>query len=420
MFKCSLKILPERPAKSGVPATQPLASIDKCTTCASCVATCPVLRGTRKFNGPKLTGPSSERFRLLSQEEIESLDYCSNCKNCDITCPCGVQVSSLNMLARAEQTRRQPPPLKDRARDWVLSHGSLLAKMSRIFWFIPRPMLNFAMNNPVTRRILDWFGVDERGPLPVFAAHSFQTLFKREPMPPRSEKIVFFPGCYINDYDPQTGLDVVFLLRKAGYEVIVPDFSCCGIPLVANGFFEEARGLAHRNADLLKEWVGKGAKIVAACPSCTHMIREEYAELFPDVSTAHRPQVHDACAFIRQCLEEGRLVAPEHAATQTYIYHEPCHLRVQGGGKTGLELLRSLNIAVTDANADCCGISGSYGFKKGKYEVGRVVGEPLFKAVQNAGAEAALSECGTCRVQIAHHCGIGAKHPLSVVKSLYS
>ena len=56
-----------------------------------------------------------------------------------------------------------------------------------------------------------------------------------------TKKAVFFPGCYVNDYDPQTGKDLVFMLEKAGYEVIVPEFECCGLPMVANGFFDDAR-----------------------------------------------------------------------------------------------------------------------------------------------------------------------------------
>ena len=69
---------------------KPIDSLDKCTTCTTCVAYCPVTRATRSFRGPKLTGPASERFRLLDEMtpgpsgEIEALDYCSNCKNCDI------------------------------------------------------------------------------------------------------------------------------------------------------------------------------------------------------------------------------------------------------------------------------------------------------------------------------------------------
>ena len=69
---------------------KPIETVDKCTTCSTCVAYCPVTKATRAFKGPKLTGPSSERFRLYDEtgggeiSEIEALDYCSNCKNCDI------------------------------------------------------------------------------------------------------------------------------------------------------------------------------------------------------------------------------------------------------------------------------------------------------------------------------------------------
>lgn len=391
---------------------KPVSTIDKCTTCATCVASCPVLRGTRTFKGPKLTGPSSERFRLLAKAEVEALDYCSNCKNCDITCPCGVQVSTLNMLARAEQSRHHKPGL----RDWVLSHGSLLAKLSRIFGFVPRSVVNFAMNNPVSRAVLDKFGVDARAPLPVFAASSFATQFSRLPVMSSPKKVVFFPGCYINDYEPQTGLDVVALLQRAGYEVIVPDFQCCGVPLVANGFFDEAARLATHNAGHLNHWASQNIPIVAACPSCTLMLRQEYADMFPDVDVSYQPLVHDACAFIHAAIDNGSLQLERKPQIETPIYHEPCHLRAQGGGKTGLELLQALGLAVQDANADCCGISGSYGFKKEKYNVGRAVGAPLFEAVTKSQSPVALSECGTCRLQIAHHTGVRALHPLSYVK----
>ena len=40
---------------------KPIETVDKCTTCSTCVAYCPVTKATRAFKGPKLTGPSSER-----------------------------------------------------------------------------------------------------------------------------------------------------------------------------------------------------------------------------------------------------------------------------------------------------------------------------------------------------------------------
>ena len=46
---------------------KPIETVDKCTTCSTCVAYCPVTKATRAFKGPKLTGPSSERFRLYDE-----------------------------------------------------------------------------------------------------------------------------------------------------------------------------------------------------------------------------------------------------------------------------------------------------------------------------------------------------------------
>lgn len=272
---------------------KPIETVDKCTTCSTCVAYCPVTKATRAFKGPKLTGPSSERFRLYDEtgggeiSEIEALDYCSNCKNCDIACPSGVKISTLNMLARAEYCKRHKPPL----RDWVLSHGRMLGRLARRF---PGWLVNVGSTNALTRLILDKFGVDARAPMPVFVPRSFtewmgdhNAMLTASDCSRLTKKAVFFPGCYVNDYDPQTGKDLVFMLEKAGYEVIVPEFECCGLPMVANGFFDDARAAASRNVDTLAALVSSGdVPVLTVCPSCQLMLKQEYAEVFPGTRQA--------------------------------------------------------------------------------------------------------------------------------------
>ena len=136
---------------------------DHCIACTTCVVHCPVADATSKFLGPRMIGPAYERFRLLGLNEDPSLHYCSNCKNCDITCPHGVPVSSLNMMARADQCKKTPPGL----RDWILGHGELMAKWLHL---IPAVLKNFGMLNPVTRQVLHRLGIHKRAPLPAFAA----------------------------------------------------------------------------------------------------------------------------------------------------------------------------------------------------------------------------------------------------------
>ena len=295
---------------------KPIETVDKCTTCSTCVAYCPVTKATRAFKGPKLTGPSSERFRLYDEtgggeiSEIEALDYCSNCKNCDIACPSGVKISTLNMLARAEYCKRHKPPL----RDWVLSHGRMLGRLARRF---PGWLVNVGSTNALTRLILDKFGVDARAPMPVFVPRSFtewmgdhNAMLTASDRSRLTKKAVFFPGCYVNDYDPQTGKDLVFMLEKAGYEVIVPEFECCGLPMVANGFFDDARAAASRNVDTLAALVSSGdVPVLTVCPSCQLMLKQEYAEYFPELGKHESivPHVQDACEFLIGLIESGEL-----------------------------------------------------------------------------------------------------------------
>lgn len=197
---------------------------DACIACTTCVVQCPVAQATTNFLGPRMIGPAYERFRLLGLAEEESLHYCANCKNCDIACPQGVPISSLNMMARAEQCRKKRPPL----RDWILGHGELMAKLLR---YVPAKLKNFGMLNPVTRFALDKLGISAKAPMPAFAEKSFRQQLKKIWQPHTNKYVVLFPGCYLDVYDPQTGLDLVWVLNQAGYHVIVPEeFVCSGRP----------------------------------------------------------------------------------------------------------------------------------------------------------------------------------------------
>lgn len=387
---------------------------DKCIACTTCVANCPVASVTPKYLGPRMIGPAYERFRLMALGEEPSLTYCSNCKNCDITCPQGVQVSSINMLARADHVRKHGAGL----RDWVLAHGELQSKLLAI---IPAGLKNWGMLNPLTRFCLDRLGIDKRAPLPPFAKHTFRSLLKKVQQPDLQKTVIFFPGCFVDVYDPQTGLDMVWAFNRAGYKVVSPEgFVCCGLPMVANGFWEDAKGRARKNLMELKKWENSGAVAVTGCPSCALMFREEMPEYFPDLAEKYgKLRVEDAQDFLLDCVKNGELDLSEKEGQQPYkiIYHTPCHLRVQGDGLPGLELLRQLpGVEAEAANAGCCGISGSYGFKKEKYEIGMEIGSELFEKIKLSGADVGVSECGTCRVQMQHGSGKRAVHPVSVLK----
>jgi glycerol-3-phosphate dehydrogenase subunit C len=387
--------------------------IDKCTACTTCVAHCPVSAATRRFPGPKMLGPARERFRRIKPVEDEALEYCSNCKNCDITCPSGVPVSTINMLAKADTCRNKP----GRLRDWLLSHGETLARVAGI----SSAMANSGMANPLGRRLLKKIGLADRLP-PPYAAATFGKSFRALRQRTCPDKVVFFPGCYINYNEPQVGLDLVAVLQANGFEVIVPDkLRCCGSPLVVNGYLQEAQKNAAVNLGLLKQWSDKGVPILTACPSCGLMLKQEYQELFELEGMAEvASRVYDASEFLLALHGQGRLNTGFAPVSGRFLYHAPCHLRAQGIGRPSFDLLQLLpGITVEDADAGCCGLAGNYGFKGDKYAIAMDVGAALFQKVKDNGADAVLSDCGTCRWQIAHATGAKTAHPLSIVRRAY-
>lgn len=387
---------------------------DSCTACTVCIAHCPVTAATRKFRGPKMVGPALERMRL-SQDDVEpSLEYCSNCKNCDMSCPSGVPISTLNMLARAKyfKTRKQSQ------RDWILSHGEQMAKMAQAF---PGPTLaNLGMS--MTGWAMKMIGISDKAPLPKYASQSFIKQFKKLRQTSYPDKVVFYPGCFINYNDPQVGMDFVAVMQANKYEVIVEEeFVCCGSPLVVNGFLDEAEENARKNTAVMKKWIDKGYPIITCCTSCGLMLKQEYQELFDINGTdTNAANLYDATEFLMNLYDKGRLNTNFGPVKEKYIYHAPCHLRVQGYGTPALELFEMIpELDVENADAGCCGISGNYGFKDDKYDIAMAVGEKLFNRIKESGVDTAVSDCGTCRLQIGHGAKVKTLHPMTILRRSY-
>jgi len=101
-------------------------------------------------------------------------------------------------------------------------------------------------------------------------------------------------------------------------------------------------------------------------------------------------------------------------------YHAPCQLKSQGMGTPASDLLRLIpGLEVIDSNVTCCGIAGTYGLKKEKYEIAQAVGKPLFDMVQANNDGLAACDTETCRWQIEKSSGVETVHPIVLVHRAY-
>lgn len=412
-------------------------NLDACIKCGACTAQCPVAAVYPLFPGPKSVGPDAERFRLEGVEmDPFSLGYCSNCKTCEVTCPSSVKITSMILSAREKalnlgkkkgETRENTTnkakhkKLEHEVRDYILGRAEYLGRLGSIW----SGLTNTVLGIPLVRGLLErTLGISRQAPLPLYHPKFKSATIRRRTLKVTGNQIVYFPGCFVTYNDALTGQAVVKVLEHNGYEVIIPSFNCCGVPLQANGQFREARENTRRNMALMDPYLQAGVPVITGCTSCSLALKEEYPNMEKPGTERIGQQAYDLFEFLWELHEQGELREDFQEVSVSLGYHAPCHLQAQGIGTPSVRLLRLIpGVRVTDLDAGCCGLSGSFGFKLEKYDLAMKIGSPLFNQVQqgvNHGEfHSMTTECGGCQVQIEHGSGVETKHPIWVVMQAY-
>jgi Fe-S oxidoreductase len=107
-------------------------------------------------------------------------------------------------------------------------------------------------------------------------------------------------------------------------------------------------------------------------------------------------------------------------ANRPIVFHGHCHQKALAGTAATVALLQRIPGAqVTEIDAGCCGMAGSFGFEAEHYALSMQIGESrLFPALRAAAAGALVAATGvSCRQQIGHGTGREARHPVELVRA---
>jgi glycerol-3-phosphate dehydrogenase subunit C len=117
----------------------------------------------------------------------------------------------------------------------------------------------------------------------------------------------------------------------------------------------------------------------------------------------------------------GRLDTRFRETPLKVLYHNPCHLKVQGIRRESVTLLELIpGICVTKTVDSCCGMGGAYGMKTSHYDLAVKIAQKLWQEVEDAEVDRIVTECGTCMLQIeACQKAKKAVHPLVLVNDAY-
>src|SRR5262249_15137954 len=146
-----------------------------------------------------------------------------------------------------------------------------------------------------------------------------------------------------------------------------------------------------------------GVPILGLEPSCILTLADEWPELVPGLETQRIAAAADlADSWLSGQVREGRCKLPVQPRAEKCLLHGHCHqkaLRGISGTTSALCLVPELK--VTELDAGCCGMAGSFGYEKDHYDLSVGIANLALVPALKADPEAVVVAPGTsCRHQI--------------------
>ena len=421
-------------------------NLEQCLKCNLCTLVCPMMAVNEHYPGPKKAGPDGERYRIKDPQYYDyALKYCLNCKRCEVSCPSGVRIGDIIQSARLKYAGHNLRDLALASTDFVGSLASPLA-----------PLVNATLKaRPVKALMHGMMGVDSHRTFPSYSSQKFTSWFRKASAPggeaPQDcfdKYISFYHGCYVNYNYPQLGKDLVKVVNALGYGVhLLEKERCCGVALISNSFGRQAVRQAKTNIASMEKAVAAGEDIVTVSSTCTFTMRDEYPHVLGIDNSAVRPHIMLLSKWLCDRQSPLRFRKDFHLRV---AYHSSCHMQKLGWRNYSLELLRIIpGVELVELEPRCCGIAGTFGFKKENYAWSQAIGKTLFDdilAVKDGthacasssviagcspsviagcdrqsplrflnGGFVVATECETCKWQIEMSTGVPVLNPVSIL-----
>lgn len=389
-------------------------NFEQCTKCTICTVYCPMLEANPLYPGPKQAGPDGERYRLKEPKYYDkALKYCLNCKRCEVACPSGVRIGDIITLARAKNGQKVP-----KLRDVILANTDFVGTMATTM----APVVNTTLGLKPVKRVMDAvLAIDHHRTMPKYSGEKFTTWYRKEAASEQAKyakKVTYFHGCYANYNYPQLGKDLVKILNAVGYGVnLMEGERCCGVAKISSGLMGQATKDAKRNLSELRKATARGEEIVATSSSCTFTLRDEYEHVLGLDNHDVRSSISLATRFLYRLVQRGEIqLAFRDDYRQRIAYHSACHMEKLGWVIYSTSLLRMIpGLELIMLPSQCCGIAGTFGFKKENYRYSQAIGRSLFEKIEELGVEVVSTDCETCKWQIEMSTSAKVMNPISIL-----
>jgi Fe-S oxidoreductase len=168
--------------------------------------------------------------------------------------------------------------------------------------------------------------------------------------------------------------------------------------------------------DAMDDHIARGTPVVVLEPSCCSVFRDEMRGLLPESPRAN--MLRENIFLLLELLEKKASSYSLPTLKRRAIVQGHCHHKALMRMTDELSVMKKMGIDAEVLQSGCCGMAGSFGFEKEKYDVSVQCGErSLLPAVRKtAASDIIIADGFSCREQIAQGTQRHALHLAEVLE----
>ncbi len=409
-----------------------------CVRCSACMNVCATFQavGGHAFGGECYTGGIGGAWTVGTTGKLEDgrfAELCTGCTRCVPNCPVRIDIPRLNTVIKERLMKSEGGASLEKR---FFGNFSAMAKFASL-----APTLSNWINNlSASRTILENVaGVDKRRKLPSFSkktlVREYEEYRKKNAPPFGSQamprRLVLFADVFTNYQNAKVGMATVRVFEKLDLPITLSKVMDDGRSAQSQGLLDSARKSAVRLAVYLKKLIDDGVDIIVAEPSVLSMFRLDYGRLLDaeGVFSALKSHTFDPVEWLNGFADRNsdfanRLESRMKPAARPpeIFYHAHCQMKTIGAGTAAPEFFRRLGLKVETSNVECCGMAGSFGYKKEYYDIskniGRDLGRQIEKSIQSNASVIVLASGTSCREQIHGELSRNVQHPIEFIDEM--
>jgi FAD/FMN-containing dehydrogenase/Fe-S oxidoreductase len=386
---------------------------------------------------------SVERWR--DAETMKTLDLCLSCKACKSECPSNVDIAKLKAEYTAQGYMAAGKVPMNKA---LIGYVRVLNRVGAVMPGVANWVNGTRLMRAVINRVM---GMHPRRSMPRFSASLYRVWGKEEGRKVGAGRVVLFGDCFSAYNESRIGLAAKKVLKGLGWSLELPRTGCCGRSMISVGMLEQAIATADATIEQLRGVIeDDGVKaIVFLEPSCLSAVKDDWLTLKCRSSLALRQKLASKAMLVEEFVERfwnehpssetaAGMVARGKMGKGSVVLHAHCHQKALWGAESSAAILRRVvGARLKVLSSGCCGMAGSFGYDRDKFELSmRIAGlkgdgvepgggvMPLIArevAASGEGAVTVLATGTSCRHQIhdAAEMGVGGVNAADVAGAVH-